>query len=116
MLVLVPAMFAFGYAIYVLLLRRLTRSSAELGLLVLYGLGIGIQGVLDFIYKTNNRVITPGYANNSWTVVGYQITEVRFFGVVLAAAVLATLHLIRPPNNIGRALHAATQHPRPSRP
>jgi branched-chain amino acid transport system permease protein len=110
-LVLVPAMFAFGYAIYVLLLRRLTRSSAELGLLVLYGLGIGIQGVLDFIYKTNNRVITPGYANNSWTVAGYQIPEVRFFGFVLAVAVLATLHLIRQRTKLGRALRATTQNP-----
>ncbi len=111
MLVLVPAMFAFGYAIYVLLLRRLTRSSAELGLLVLYGLGIGIQGVLDFIYKTNNRVITPGYANDSWTVADYQIPEVRFFGFVLAVAVLATLHLIRQRTKLGRALRATTQNP-----
>jgi branched-chain amino acid transport system permease protein len=104
-------MFAFGYAIYVLLLRRLSRSSAELGLLVLYGLGIGIQGVLDFVYKTNNRIITPSYANNSWTVAGYQIPEVRFFAFVLAVAVLATLQVIRQRTKLGRALRATTQNP-----
>ena len=110
-LVLVPAMFAFGYAIHVLLLRRLSRSSAELGLLVLYGLAIGIQGVLDFVYKTNIRVTTPGYANNSWTVAGYQIPEVRFFAFLLAVAVLGTLHLIRQHTKLGRALRATTQNP-----
>jgi len=110
-LVLVPAMFAFGYAIYVLFLRRLSRSGGELGLLVLYALGIGIQGLLDFAYKTNIRVTTPGYANNSWTVAGYQIPEVRFFAFVLAVAVLGALQVIRQRTKLGRALRATTQNP-----
>jgi branched-chain amino acid transport system permease protein len=110
-LILIPAMFVLGYAIYVLLLRQLSRSSAELGLLVLYGLGIGIQGVLDFVYGTSTRLITPGYANNSWTVAGFQIPEVRFFAFVLAVAVLAALQVIRQRTRLGRALRATTQNP-----
>jgi branched-chain amino acid transport system permease protein len=110
-LVLVPAMFGFGYGIYVLFLGRLSRSGGELGLLVLYGLGIGIQGVLDFAYKTNIRVITPGYANSSWIVAGYQIPEVRFFAFVLAVAVLGALQVIRQRTKLGRALRATTQNP-----
>lgn len=109
-LVLVPAMFAFGYTIYILLLRRLSRSGAELGLLVLYGLAIGIQGLLDYVYKTDTRLITPGYANNSWTVAGYQVPEVRFFAFVLAVAVLGVLQLIRQRTKLGRALRATTQN------
>jgi branched-chain amino acid transport system permease protein len=110
-LILIPAMFALGYAIYVLLLRQLSRSSAELGLLALYGLGIGIQGVLDFVYGTSTRLITPSYANSSWTVAGFDIPEVRFFAFVLAAAVLATLQVIRQRTRLGRALRATTQNP-----
>jgi branched-chain amino acid transport system permease protein len=110
-LILIPAMFALGYAIYVLLLRQLSRSSAELGLLVLYGLGIGIQGVLDYVYGTSTRLITPSYANNSWIVAGFQIPEVRFFAFVLAVAVLVVLQLIRQHTRLGRALRATTQNP-----
>jgi branched-chain amino acid transport system permease protein len=110
-LILIPAMFALGYAIYVLLLRQLSRSSAELGLLALYGLGIGIQGVLVFVYGTSTRLITPSYANSSWTVAGFDIPEVRFFAFVLAAAVLATLQVIRQRTRLGRALRATTQNP-----
>jgi branched-chain amino acid transport system permease protein len=110
-LVLVPAMFAFGYAIYVVLLRRLSRTGAELALLVLYALAIGIQGVLDYAYKTNTRVITPGYANNSWTIAGYQIPGVRFAAFLLAVAVLGALHLIRQRTRLGRALRATAQNP-----
>jgi branched-chain amino acid transport system permease protein len=104
-------MFAFGVATYVILLRRLSRSSAELALLVLYALAIGIQGALDFVYKTNTRVIAPGYANHSWTVAGYQIPEVRFFAFLLAVAVLGALHLIRQHTKLGRAIRATTQNP-----
>ena len=110
-LVVVPAMFALGSAIYFILLRRLNRSSSELALLVLYALAIGIQGTLDFIYKTNTRVIAPGYANRSWTVAGYQISEVRLFAFLLAVAVLASLHVIRQHTKLGRALRATTQNP-----
>src|SRR5713226_3577991 len=67
-LILTPVMFAFGAAIYIVLLRRLTRSSAELALLVLYALAIGIQGALDLVFKTNTRVITPSYADHSWII------------------------------------------------
>jgi branched-chain amino acid transport system permease protein len=109
--VLVPAMFAFGVAIYLILLRRLSRSNAELALLVLYALGIGIQGVLDYIYKTNTRTIAPGYADHSWTVGGYQIPEVRLFAFFLAVAVLGSLHVIRHRTKLGRALRATTQNP-----
>ena len=110
-LILVPVMFVLGYAIYLVLLRPLTRSSAELGLLVLYALAIGIQGALDFAYQTNIRVITPSYANHSWTVAGYQVPEVRFFAFLLAAAVLGALHLIRQYTKLGRALRATSQNP-----
>jgi branched-chain amino acid transport system permease protein len=110
-LVLVPAMFVFGAATYVILLRRLNRTSAELALLVLYALAIGIQGALDFVYKTNTRVIAPSYANHSWTVAGYQIPEVRLFAFLLAVAVLGSLHLIRQHTKLGRALRATTQNP-----
>jgi branched-chain amino acid transport system permease protein len=110
-LVLVPTMFALGSAIYVVLLRPLIRSGSESALLVLYALAIGIQGVLDFVYKTNTRVTTPAYANYAWTVAGYQIPEVRFFAFLLAVAVLAVLHRIRQHTKLGRALRATTQNP-----
>ena len=110
-LILTPAMFVLGYVIYAVLLRPLNKSSAELGLLVLYALAIGIQGVLDFSYQTNIRVIAPAYANYSWTVAGYQIPEVRFFAFLLAVVVLGALHLIRQYTKLGRALRATSQNP-----
>src|SRR5437879_1503331 len=67
-LVLVPAMFADGAAMYMLLIRPLSRSSAELALIVLYAIGVGIQGLLELAYKTNTRLISPSYADLSWTV------------------------------------------------
>jgi branched-chain amino acid transport system permease protein len=110
-LVLVPAMFGLGVATYVILLRRLSRTSAELALLVMFALAIGIQGVLDFVYRTNIRVIAPAYADSSWTVAGYQIPEVRFFAFLLAVVALGALHLLLKRTKLGRALRATNQNP-----
>jgi branched-chain amino acid transport system permease protein len=104
-------MFALGVATYVILLRRLSRSNAEHGLLVLFALAIGIQGALDFFYKTDTRVIAPSYANHSWTVAGYQIPEVRFFAFLLAVGALGALHLLFQRTKLGRALRATNQNP-----
>lgn len=110
-LVLVPAMFVVGAAMYMVLIRPLSRSSAELALIVLYAIGIGIQGLLDLVYKTNTRLITPSYTDLSWTVAGFQIPAVRFFACLLAVAVLGVLHVIRLRTKLGRALRATAENP-----
>jgi branched-chain amino acid transport system permease protein len=110
-LVLVPAMFVLGVATYVILLRRLSRTSAELALLIMFALAIGIQGILDFVYRTNIRVIAPAYADSSWTVAGYQIPVVRFFAFLLAVVALGALHLLLKRTKLGRALRATNQNP-----
>src|ERR1700736_1150595 len=110
-LVLVPAMFGFGVLIYGILLRRFSQSNAELALLVLYAVAIGVQGVLDYVYKTNTRVIATSYADHSWTVAGYQIAEVRFFAFLLAVGTLGTLHVLSQRTKLGRAMRATIQNP-----
>jgi branched-chain amino acid transport system permease protein len=111
MLILVPLMFVFGVGIYVVMLRPISRQGGELALLVLYALGIGLQGVVDAFYKTNLRLTTPSYANNSWTVAGYQVPTIRFFAFILAVAVLGTLHVVHRHTKLGRGLRAAAQNP-----
>jgi branched-chain amino acid transport system permease protein len=109
--ILIPAMFVFGYGIYTFLLRRLSRSGAELALLVFFVLGVGVQGITDLAYGTNPVIITPSYANDSWVVFGYHIPVVRFFAFLLAVAVLGVLHWIRLHSKLGRALRATSQNP-----
>ena len=109
-LILVPAMFALGAFIYVVFLRRLS-SSPELSLLVLYALAIGIQGLLDYTYKTNIRVLNPSYADRAWTVAGYQFPEVRTYAFLLAVGILGALHVLRQHTKLGRAMRATVQNP-----
>ena len=109
-LVLVPAMFAFGALLYVVFLKRLS-SSPELSLLVLYALAIGIQGLLDYTYKTNIRVINPSYADRAWTIGGYQFPAVRTYGFLLAVGILGALYVLRQRTKLGRAMRATVQNP-----
>jgi branched-chain amino acid transport system permease protein len=109
--ILVPAMFGFGFGIYTLLLRRLSSSGAELALLVLFAVGVGVQGITDLVYGTNSVTISPSYANDSWVIFGYQIPVVRLFAFLLAVVVLGILHWIRLHSKLGRALRATSQNP-----
>ena len=109
-LILMPVMFALGAFIYVFFLRRLS-SSPERSLLVLFSLAIGIQGLLDYTYKTNIRVINPGYADRAWILDGYQLPQVRTYGFFLAVVILGVLHTVRQHTKLGRAMRATVQNP-----
>jgi branched-chain amino acid transport system permease protein len=105
-------MFALGVGVQVLFLRPLRREdSAELSLLVTFAVALLIEGVMSVTWKTTHRSINTGYANDSWTLFGYQITVVRFWAFVLCLAVLGVLFLLLHRTRFGRAIRATVQNP-----
>jgi branched-chain amino acid transport system permease protein len=105
-------MFALGVGVQVLFLRPLRREdSAELSLLITFAVALLIEGVMSVTWKNTHRSINTGYANDSWTVFGYQITVVRFWAFVLCLAVLGVLFLLLHRTRFGRAIRATVQNP-----
>jgi branched-chain amino acid transport system permease protein len=113
--ILIPVMFGLGCLIYTVMLRHLGNAGAAMGLMVLFALGIGTQGITDLVYGTNTLTLTPSYANDSWTIFSFQIPVVRFFAFAMAVAVLGAFHLIRHRSKLGRALRATSQNPTAAR-
>ena len=106
------AMFVIGVAVQVLFLRPLRREdSSELSLLVTFAVALLLEGYMSVTWKTNYRSINTGYANASWTVGGYQITEVRFWAFVLSIVSLGLLFLLLNRTRFGRAVRATVQNP-----
>ena len=106
------AMFVLGVAVQVLFLRPLRREdSSELSLLVTFAVALLLEGYMSVTWKTNYRSINTGYANASWTVGGYQITEVRFWAFVLSIVSLGLLFLLLNRTRFGRAVRATVQNP-----
>jgi branched-chain amino acid transport system permease protein len=105
-------LFGLGVAVEVAFLRPLRRDDrSELSLLVTFAVALLIEGVMSVTWHTNLRSINTTYANASWTVLGYQITVVRFLACVLCLAVLGLLHVLLGRTRFGRAVRATVQNP-----
>ncbi|HEX6763154.1 MAG TPA: branched-chain amino acid ABC transporter permease [Gaiellaceae bacterium] len=111
-LVVTPAMFVLGVAVQLVFVRSLRGPEApELSLLITWALALGIEGVLSVIFKTTYRVSLPSYADSTWTVFGYQVAQVRFFGFVVSWVMLGLLALLLTRTRFGRAVRATVQNP-----
>ncbi|WP_370084616.1 branched-chain amino acid ABC transporter permease [Streptacidiphilus sp. MAP12-16] len=110
------AMFGLGAGIQWLFLRPLRKEDrSELSLLVTFAVALLIEGVLSVLWHTTYRSINTGYANDSWTVFGFQITLVRLWAFLLSLAALGLLHLLLNRTRFGRAVRATVQNPESAR-
>ncbi len=107
-----PLMFIVGVAVQWLLLRPLHGDDvAQLSLLVTFAVALGIEGVLSFAYGATLTNIQPSYANFSWTILGYQVSLVRFVAFVLSLVMLGLLYVILQRTKFGRSVRATVQNP-----
>jgi branched-chain amino acid transport system permease protein len=107
-----PLMFIVGVGLQWLLLRPLHGDDvAQLSLLVTFAVALGIEGVLSFAYGATLTNIQPSYANFSWTILGYQVSLVRFVAFVLSLVMLGLLYVILQRTKFGRSVRATVQNP-----
>jgi branched-chain amino acid transport system permease protein len=100
-------MFALGVGVQAVVLRRLR---AELSLLATFAVALLVEGVASVTWQTNYRSINTGYANDSWTVLGYQVTLVRLAAFALSLAALGALFLVLQRTSFGRSVRATVQN------
>ena len=104
-------LFGVGVCVEVAFLRPLRREDrSELSLLVTFAVALLIEGGMSVTWNTTHRSINTGYANASWTVLGYQITQVRFWAFTLSLAMLGLLFWLLNRTRFGRAVRATTQN------
>src|SRR3954465_7461082 len=101
---LTPLMFIVGVVFQLAFIRPLrTDEREELSLLVTWALALGIEGLLSVIYKTNYHSTITSYADKSWSVFGYRLSEVRVFAFLMSAAILAGLYVVLTRSEFGRS-------------
>jgi branched-chain amino acid transport system permease protein len=114
-LLVMPVMFVVGVLIQLLFIQPVKRNrpeaSFEQTLLIMFALSVGIEGVLDLIYKSDYRSIATSYANGSWSLFGYTVSVVRVLGFLVAVGLLGALWLLLRKTSFGRAIRATVQNP-----
>jgi branched-chain amino acid transport system permease protein len=107
-----PLLFLVGVVVQRVLIRPLHGSDvAELSLLVTFAVALAIEGALSFAYGSTLTNVQPAYANSSWTVLGFQVSVVRFVAFVLSLVLLAALYFILQRTKFGRSVRATVQNP-----
>jgi branched-chain amino acid transport system permease protein len=111
-LLITPLVFALGVTLQLLFIKPLrTDEREELSLLVTWAIALGIEGVLSILYHTTYRSTITKYANNSWRIGGYHVSEVRVFAFAISIAFLVLLYLLLTRTRFGRAIRATVQNP-----
>jgi len=109
---LTPLMFLVGVVLELVFIRPLRADEREeLSLLVTWALALGIEGLLSVLYKTNYRSTITSYADKSWRILGYHLSEVRVFAFGISVVILTLLYLILSRTEFGRTVRATVQNP-----
>ena len=117
-LALVPAaalMFAFGWIVYYLVIRRVIRLDLFTSLLATFGLAIVIQQSLNLVFGPEVRTAASGLGTRAWFDGMVTVTDIRLLSFALCALLAGGVVLFMTRSRMGRAIRATAQDPRAAR-
>ncbi|MFM1918209.1 MAG: hypothetical protein RJB01_1724 [Actinomycetota bacterium] len=113
-LLLVPVMgammFVIGWLIYRGLLVRVAPQGPGMTVLLMFGVAIALEGVLNIIFGNKFKSVTPPYFTESLQVGGIVLPYPQLISGVLGFLVLGGIYLYLRKSWAGRALRASAQN------
>jgi branched-chain amino acid transport system permease protein len=106
------ASFAFGVALYKLLVRHLPRGAAggPASLLLLFGVWLVLRNAAYLLFTGNDQAIRTAYSTRSLTLLGTHVSVNRAAVLGAAVAVPLLLHPLLTRTYSGRAIRAVAQN------
>jgi branched-chain amino acid transport system permease protein len=109
LLIMVPAMFAFGYVLYKGLIGRLSSGKDENILLITLGLSILIENLALMFFKGDTRTITVAYSDTMVDLGPTLVSLPKLISFVAAMVLCAVLGLVIQRTDIGKAIRAVAR-------
>jgi branched-chain amino acid transport system permease protein len=108
-------MFAYGWLIYKLIIRRVIQLDLFTSLLATFGLAITMQQVMNLVFGPDVRTLKSGFGRFEMFGGMVDITQIRViaFGMCLVLAVAMVLFLKK--SRMGQAIRATAQDARAAR-
>jgi branched-chain amino acid transport system permease protein len=106
-----PAMFAFGWLVYMLTVRPIRKAPPSSSVLLTFGLALVLEAAMGLIWGNNSHSARPSYFNQSFDISGIVLPKAQVFACAVAIAVLACLWWFLLRSWIGRAIRAAAANP-----
>jgi branched-chain amino acid transport system permease protein len=105
-----PAMFAFGWLLYNVSLRRIQGLPAATVLLT-FGIALVIEGLMGVVWGNTAHSVTPSYVNEAFHIGDIFLPKAQVYGGMLAIGILTLLWLMLTSTWLGRAIRAAAINP-----
>jgi branched-chain amino acid transport system permease protein len=117
-LTLIPAtvlMFAFGWVLYHLIIKRVIQRDMFTSLLATFGLAIVIQQVLNLMFGPEVQTAESGLAIRSLFDGMVTVTDIKIGSFVLCIVLAASVVIFMKRSRMGQAIRATAQDPRAAR-
>jgi branched-chain amino acid transport system permease protein len=112
--VAIPIMFAFGWAMYRLIISKVIGRDLFTSLLATFGLAIVLQQALNLVFGPEVVIAESGMANRLlWGNVAVQDIRILSFGIACLLAIVVVLFMKR--SRMGQAIRATAQDARAAR-
>lgn len=108
-------MFAFGWVIYLVVIRRVIQRDLFTSLLATFGLAIVLQQGMNLAFGPEVRTANSGLGTREWFGGIVTVTDIRLLSFALCAALAAALVVFMKKSRMGRAIRATAQDPRAAR-
>jgi branched-chain amino acid transport system permease protein len=109
MLIMVPAMYLFGYVLYKGLIGRLSNGKDENILLITLGLSILIENLALMFFKGDSRTISVSYSDRMIELGPTLVPLPKLIAFVVSLALCAALGLFIQRTDIGRSIRAVAK-------
>jgi branched-chain amino acid transport system permease protein len=109
LVVLVPSMFALGYALQKLIIEPASHGKDEYILLATLGLSIVLENLALIWFKSDTRTIDTSYTLSTVDVFGAALSLTKAMAFVGALAVCALLWVMMNRSYLGRAIRAVSK-------
>lgn len=110
LLITMPLLFLLGLAVEVLFIRPIKRDRTQLSILVTFGIGLVIEGILGVRFGTTERELDAWYVTQGVKVGNFYVAYVYIFAFILALVLIAALFLLLYRTKFGRSVRALMQN------
>lgn len=108
-------MFAFGWAVYQLVIRRVIQRDLFTSLLATFGLAIVLQQAMNLVFGPEVRTAESGLGTREWFGGIVTVTDIRLLSFALCGLLAGAMVLFMTRSRMGRAIRATAQDPRAAR-
>jgi branched-chain amino acid transport system permease protein len=110
-LITTPAMFLFGWLLYLTTVGRIRRAPPAATVLLTFGLALVLEGLMGEIWGNTSHSVRPAYFNESFSIGELFLPKAQVYGGLVAIVVLCALYAILTWTWLGRAIRASAVNP-----